>query len=102
MSEVVDKGNVVVFNGSGSFVLLGQCAVASARKTVAGGFKDASRCMRSFADGFPSAESPLVGPSTRLSKPGPPVRPLEDKALGTVGELSTLNRGAEVLEVALE
>ena len=35
-----------------------------------------------------------------LSKPGPPVRPLKEKALGTVGELSTSNPGAEVPGVA--
>ena len=35
-------------------------------------------------------------PSTWLSKPGPPVRPLKEKELGPLGELSTSNPGAEV------
>ena len=34
--------------------------------------------------------------STRLSKLGPPVRPLKEKELGPFGELSTSNPGAEV------
>ena len=41
-------------------------------------------------------ESPLNGPSTRLSKPGSPVRPLKEKELGTVGEMSTSNPRTEV------
>ena len=41
-------------------------------------------------------------PSTRLSKPGPPVRPLKEKELGTVGELSTSNRRKEVPRCAPE
>ena len=45
---------------------------------------------------FQSAGSPLKGPSTRLSKPGPSVRPLKEKELGPSGELSTSNLGAEV------
>ena len=40
--------------------------------------------------------SPLKGPSTRLSKRGPPVRPLKERDLGPFGELSTSNPGAEV------
>ena len=46
--------------------------------------------------------SPLKGPSTRLSEPGPPVRPLKEKELGPFGELSTSNPGSEVPEVARE
>ena len=38
----------------------------------------------------------MNGPSTRLSKPGSPVRPLKEKELGTVGELSTSNPRTEV------
>ena len=38
----------------------------------------------------------LKGPNTRLSKPGPPVRPLRQKELGPHGEFSTTNPGAEV------
>ena len=41
----------------------------------------------------------MKGPSTRLSKPGPPVRPLKEKELGPFGELRTSNPGAEVPEV---
>ena len=38
----------------------------------------------------------MKGPSTRLNKSGPPVRPSKEKEFGTVGELSTSNPGAEV------
>ena len=38
----------------------------------------------------------MKGPGTRLSKPGPPVRPLKEKELGAFGELSTSNPGSEV------
>ena len=44
----------------------------------------------------------MKGPSTRLSKPGPPVRPLKEKELVLLGELSTSNPGAEVPGVAPE
>ena len=44
----------------------------------------------------------MKGPSTRLSKPGPPVRPLAEKALGTVGEVSKKNPGAGGPRVAPE
>ena len=37
-----------------------------------------------------------------LSKPGPSVRPLKEKTLGTVGELSTSNPGAEAPRVPPE
>ena len=40
----------------------------------------------------------MKAPSTRLSEPGPPVRPLKEKELGTVGELSTSNPKTEVPE----
>ena len=46
--------------------------------------------------------SSLKGPSTRLSKPGPPVSPLKGKELGPLGELSTSNPGSEVPGVAPE
>ena len=39
---------------------------------------------------------PLNGLSTRLSKPGPPVRPLKGKELGTVGELGSSYARTEV------
>ena len=38
----------------------------------------------------------MKGPSTRLGEPRPPVRPSKVKALGTIGDLSTANPGAEV------
>ena len=44
----------------------------------------------------------MKGLSTRLSKPGPPVRPLKEKELGPFGELSTSNPGSEVPGVAPE
>ena len=47
-------------------------------------------------------ESPLEGLSTKLSKPGPPVRPLKEKELGTVGESSTSNPGTDVSGAGLE
>ena len=37
VSGVIDKGNIVVFNGSGSFILSNTCAsVASVRKAITG------------------------------------------------------------------
>ena len=46
VSGVIDKGNIVVFAGSGSFILPSSCAgVASVSKVITG-FKDAHRCMR--------------------------------------------------------
>ena len=37
VSGVIDKGNIVVFDGSGSFILPSSCAdVASVRKTITG------------------------------------------------------------------
>ena len=44
----------------------------------------------------------MKGPSTRLSEPGPPVRPLKQKELGTVGELRTSNPATEVPGVGPE
>ena len=46
--------------------------------------------------------SPLKGPSTRLSEPVPPVRPLKENELGPFGELSTSNPRKEVPEVGPE
>ena len=42
----------------------------------------------------------MKGPSTRLGKPGPPVRPLKEKEPGPSGELSTSNAGVVAPEVA--
>ena len=45
VSGVIDKGNIVVFDGSG-FILPNSCAgVVSVRKVITG-FKDACRCRR--------------------------------------------------------
>ena len=56
--------------------------------------------LETTVDGFQSsAGSPLKGPSTRLSEPGPPVRPLKEKELGPLGELSTSTPGTEVPEL---
>ena len=44
----------------------------------------------------------MKGPSTRLSKPGPPLRPLKEKELCTFGELSTSNPKKEVTEAGPE
>ena len=41
-------------------------------------------------------------PSARLNEPGPPVRPLREKELGTIGELSTSPPGTKVPRVELE
>ena len=38
----------------------------------------------------------MKGPSTRLSTPGQPARPLKEKELGPFGELNTSNLGAQV------
>ena len=44
----------------------------------------------------------MKGPTTRLSKPRPPVRPLKEKELGPFGGLSTSNPGSEVAREAPE
>ena len=51
---------------------------------------------------FSRLRAPWKRPITMLSKPGPSVTPLKEKTLGTVGELSTSNPGAEVLRVPPE
>ena len=84
------------------------CAgVASGRKAITGvrgrmplHAKNGVFVLRTFVDGFQSAVSPLKGPSTRLSEPVPPVRPLKEKEMGPFGELSTSNPRAEVPGVA--
>ena len=92
VSEVIDKGNIVVFHGSGSFILPSSCAgLASVRKAiiwVQGRIplhaKNWNICLADVktsghaVDGFQSARSTLKGPSARLSKPGPPVRWLKE------------------------
>ena len=43
---VIDKGNTMVFDGSGSLKLPGQCARVASVKKLSQGCKNASRCMR--------------------------------------------------------
>ena len=115
VSQVIDKGDIVVFDGSGSFILPNSCAgVAYVRKAITGSWTHTAACEKwsllladvgtrgQAVDGFQSAGSPLKGPSTRLSKLGPPVRPLKEKELGPFGELSTSNPWAEVTGVSPE
>ena len=80
------EGNIVVSDGSGSFVLPTSCAgVASVRTAISGvqgrvtlHAKNGVFVLRTWelddisSTGFSRAGSPLKGPSTRLSKPGPP------------------------------
>ena len=82
VSGVIDKGNMVVFDGSGSFILPNSCAgVASVRKAITGvqgriplHAKNGVFVLRTWelggqtVDGFQSAGSP-------------PVRPLKEKEL---------------------
>ena len=82
---------------------------ASVKKAITEVQKNVSRCMRKM-ECSPHGRAnlrtgrrrmsvggePLHGLSTRLSKPGPPVRPLKGKELGTVGEMSTSNPRTEV------
>ena len=98
VSGVIDKGNIVVFDGSGSFTLTNTCAgVASVRKTITGvqgrtplHAKNGVFVLRTWepedkpSKEFQSADRLLKGQSTRLSEPGPPVRPLERKRIGSV------------------
>ena len=71
--------------------------------------KDAYRCVRKMEYSSCGRENlrtgrrrisvggePLNEPSTRLSEPGPPVRPLKEKESGPFGELCTSNPGSEV------
>ena len=46
VSGMIDKGNIVVFDGSGSFILPAQCAGVASVRRLSQGFKGASRCMR--------------------------------------------------------
>ena len=108
VSGVIDKGNIVVFDGCGSFILQNSCAgVASVRKAITGvqgriPLHAKNGVLRMWepedkpSTGFSRRGAPLKGPSTRLSEPGPPVRPLKEKEFCPFGELSTSNPGAEV------
>ena len=85
VSGVIDNGNIVIFDGSGSFILLNTCAaVASMRKAMTGvqgriphAKMESSSCERGNLK--TNRRRVSVGESTRLSKPGAPVRPLEEK-----------------------
>ena len=111
VSGVVVKGNTVVLDGRGSFILPNSCAgVAPVRKAITGvqgriplHAKNGVFVLRMWEpEDMPSAGSSLKRPSTRLRKPGPPVRPLKEKELGPFGELSTSNPGSVVPTVAPE
>ena len=81
VSGLIDKGNIVVFGGSGSFILTNSCAgVASVRKAITGvqgriplHAKNGVFVLRTWepedrpSTGFQSAGSLLKGPSTKLS-----------------------------------
>ena len=94
----------MVFDGSGSFRLPAQCAgVASVRRAFTG--VQGRILVHAKIDVFVLRSwehADVSRPSTRLSNPGPPVSPVKEKALGTDGELSTSNPGAEVPGVAPE
>ena len=104
----------MVFDGSGSFVLPSSCAgVASVIKAITGvqgriplRAKNGVFDLRTWeledrpSTDFSRRGAGLKGPSTRLNKPGPPVRPSKEKKLGPFRELSTPNPGAEVPGVA--
>ena len=110
LSGVIDKGHIVVFDGSGPHIMPSSCAsVASVRRAITGVqgripllAKNEIFVLRTWepddmsSTGFQSAGNRLKGPSTRLSEPAPPVRPLKEKELGPFGELSISNPGAEV------
>ena len=78
VSEVIDKGNRVVFDGSGSFILPGTCAGANYVRRAATGVQERlplhakNGVFVLFTGGFQSAGSASKGPSARPSKPGPP------------------------------
>ena len=102
VSGVIDKGNMVVLDGSGSFILPNSCAgVASVRKAITRvqgriplHAKNRAFVLRTW--------EPEVRPSTDFSRRGAPVRPLKEKEWGAVGELSNLNPRTEVPEVGPE
>ena len=84
---VIDKGNIVVFDGSASFILPNSCAgVASVRKAIPGvqgriplHAKNGVFVLRTWepedmpSKGFSRRGAHLKGPSTRVGRPGPPV-----------------------------
>ena len=75
VSGVIDKGNIVVFDGRGSFILPNSCAgVASVRKAITGvqgrtplHAKNGVFVLPTWEldNGFQSAGSPLKGPSNQ-------------------------------------
>ena len=74
-SGVIDKGNIVVFDGCGSFTLPNSCAdVASVRKAITG----------------------VQGRIPRHAKNGVFVLRRKEKELGAFGELSIANPGSQV------
>ena len=100
----------MVFDGSGSFILpklVHRCRVCE-KDHHRGSKTHTAACKKwsirladvgtrgQVVDGFQSSRSALKVPSTRLSEPGPPVRPSKEKEMGPFGELSTSNPRAEV------
>ena len=99
VSGVTDRGNIAVFDGSGSLKLPGQCAgVASVRDAVTrvqGRPLQFVWTWKLDASSTDSVGSLLKGPSNMLRKPGPPVRPFKEKTLGAVGGAEHFGRGAK-------
>ena len=97
VSGVIDKGNIVVFDGSGSFILPSSCAsLAAMRKAIAG--VQGRIPLHAKSGVLFCGRGNLMTRRRRvsaggLSEPGPPGRPLKEKELGRFGELGTLNPG---------
>ena len=94
VSGVMDKGNIVVSDGSGSFILPSSCAgVASVRKAITGvqgriplHAKNGVFVLRTWSLRTGrrriSFGGVLKGPRTRLSKPGRPTRNTVEGKIG--------------------
>ena len=102
VSGVIDKGDIVVFDGNGSLILPGTCPGAAFVRKAAAGVqgriplqakkKEYLSCERATG-GFQSAGSPFKGQNTRPSRPGPPV---ESKSVGNIHQIEHFNpRGGD-------
>ena len=102
VSGVIDKGNIVVFDGTGSHKLPGKCpGAAFVRKAAAevqghiplhAKKKEYLSCERATG-GFQSAGRSLKGQNTRPSRPRPPV---ERKSVGNMHRIEHFNpRGGD-------
>ena len=104
VSGVIDKGNTVVFYGSGSFILPNSCAgVALVRghhrspRTPSAACENGVFVLRTWEP----EDKPSMGFSRRRAlfksrapgcvSPGPSVKPLKEKELGPFGKLCTSN-----------